>query len=277
MKILPELFVSSLLPLVISLSATSAASAFVLQLDFGPTTPTGANLTNSPYHSVLGGSESTWNVLGTTDSSSLFYGDGTAATGVAIDLGSSANNDLINFANQPGSNNALGVRINDGVFSGNSVGRDGIFHGSSGEKNVIGLKITGLDLGIYDIFMVGINTNITPNAAGSAGLPQNMGALATTNVGTLDIASLSSALVSNYETVSDPDAANWIEGTNFARFSVTLTADNPVLTLFTVGNDDRGFLNSVQVTVIPEPSTYALISGFLAIGFLTIRRFRKKK
>ena len=249
--------------------AVSPVSGTILLLDFGPTTPTGGNLTNSPYHSSeYNGTETSWNILGTADSSSLLWGDGTAATGVAIDLGRSNNNSLINFADQPGSSNALGVQTNSGVFSGNSVGKDGIFHGSGGQNNVIGLKVTGLALGTYDVFVVGINTNIEQ---ANETIRMDMGALATGNVGTLDIAALSTVTVGN--TV----AASWQEGGNYGRFNVTLTADNPVLTLFTVATDStegRGFLNAVQVTPIPEPRVYAALFGLFALGFVAWRRRR---
>ena len=241
-----------------------------LLLDFGPTTPTGGNLTNSPYHTVSSKTYSTWNVLGTADSSSLNWGNGTAATGVAIDLGRSNNNSLINFADQPGSSNALGVQTNTGVFSGNSVGKDGIFHGSGGQNNVIGLKVTGLALGTYDVFVVGINTNIDQGSSAQTLLPMNMGALATGNVGTLDIAALSTVTVGNNVT------ASWQEDGNYGRFSVTLTADNPVLTLFTVStnpSEGRGFLNAVQVVAIPEPGTLMLVG--ISLGSLLLFRHRK--
>ena len=238
-----------------------------LLLDFGPTTPSGGNLTNSPYHTVSSETYSTWNILGTADSSSLNWGDGTAATGVAIDLGRSNNNTLINFADQPGSSNTLGLQTNTGVFSGNSVGKDGIFHGSGGQNNVIGLKVTGLALGTYDVFVVGINTNIEQ---ANTTIRMDMGALATGNVGTLDIAALSTVTVGN--TV----AASWQEGGNYGRFRVSLTADNPVLTLFTVATDEvqgRGFLNAVQVVAIPEPGTLMLVG--IALGSLLLFRHRK--
>lgn len=241
-----------------------------LLLDFGPDNPTGANLTNSPYHSVSGNSTfQTWNVLGTADSAGLNFGDGSAATGVSVDLGVSANNNVINFGNSPSSSNSLGNNYNSGVFAGDSVGKDGIFSGSSGQHNVIGLKIKGLAPGTYDVYTVGINTNINPFSTPTLP-PMNIGALATTDVGTLDISSLS------FTTVSNDPAFNsaWTPGGNYARFSVTLTASDPVLTLFTVSDNPsagRGFLNTVQVQVIPEPGSLLLLTVALT-GLLIFRR-----
>lgn len=257
--------------LAVLLAGASVASGTVMLLDFGPTTPTGGNLTNSPYHTVNSGTETIWNVLGTSDSSSLTWGDNSTATGVAVNLGRSLTSTVINFADQPGASNSLGTRINTGVFDGNSVGKDGVFHGSGGQQNAIGMKLTGLTVGItYEVFVVGINTNIT--LPGDSDLtPMNIGALATGDVGTLDIAALSATTVSNNVTGS------WTEGANFARFNVTLTADNPVLTLFTISDipsEGRGFLNSVQVTPVPEPAIYAALFGLLSLGFVAWRRRR---
>jgi len=123
------------------------------------------------------------------------------------------------------------------------------------------------------MFMVGLNTNITPNASGKEGHPQNKGALATGDVGTLEITGLSTTNVHNYRDVTGPDTSSWVEGTNFAQFRVTLTADNPVLTLFTHGDNDRPFLNAVQVVAIPEPGTLILLG--IALGSMLIFRRRE--
>lgn len=257
----------------------SPLHAAPLLLDFGPTTPNDFNNDlginnniNSPYHTVSGGTESTWNILGTADSSSLNWGDGNAATSVSVNLGRTSNNDIIDFANQPGTSHVLGDRIKTGVFDGNSVGKDAIFTGTSGQKDTIGLKITGLALNTYDIYMVGLNTNIVPNGGGNEALPQNMGALATTDVGTLDITGLSTTNVHNYRDITEPDTSSWVEGTNYAHFQVTLTADNPVLTLFTHGDDNRPFLNAVQIQAIPEPGTLVLLG--IALGSMLLFRRR---
>ncbi|MCC5851003.1 MAG: PEP-CTERM sorting domain-containing protein [Verrucomicrobia bacterium] len=244
-----------------------------LLLDFGPTTPTGANLTNSPYHAVSGASFETWNILGTSDvASGLLWGNGTAATGVTLDLGVSGDNNTVNesiidFSTQPSSSSALGGRTNTGVFDGNSVGKDAIFNSGSPQ---LGLKIGGLALDTYYVYVVGINTNLgnfasNPNDGNL--IPMNIGALATGDVATLDTDGLSAVNIPNNV------FSSWSQGANYARFEVTLTNDNPYLTIFTYDNSNRGFLNAVQIVAIPEPGTLVLLG--IALGTLLIFRRRQ--
>jgi len=269
---------------------TAVEADAALLLDFGPTTPTGSNLINSPYHNATGSAADDWNILGTADSSSLVFSDGSSATGVTVDLGRSADSNTIVFANQPSSSNTLGVRINTGVFSGNSVGTDGIFHGSGGDNNRLGVQISGLAPGAYDVFVNGINTNIAPSDSARVGLPQQIGALATSLIATLDTTSLDSVLVENYDTDENDPITTWVEASDaaaapdgtYARFLVTLTAGSPNLTIFSYAdNDDRGFFNSIQIaradsddplaTPVPEPATFAL----LVLGGAALLRRRR--
>lgn len=252
----------ALVLLLAAASTTQAAIAKVLQLDFGPAAATGSNLTNSPLHTAAPTfTGATWNTVGTADiSSGLLWSDNTAATGVSLDLGVSPNSNTINFGTQPGSSNALGTSVNSGVFAGSSVGKDGIFNGTSTQNNRIGLTLKGLPLGVYDIYVVAINTNISfdDNRRTMA-----VGTQATASASTLDTTSLASLAITNHGTGL---TTSWSDGLNFRKLSVTLTATNPDLTIFTFGptdlqtsNEPRGFLNSVQVALIPEPASLALL------------------
>src|SRR5688572_5456741 len=101
------------------LAGLDVPASAALLLDFGPTTPEGASLTNSRYHVATGATDSTWNVVGITDVASLFNSDGTAATGLSLNLGASAvSTTLIDLANQPDSSLALGTSTNTGVYAG---------------------------------------------------------------------------------------------------------------------------------------------------------------
>ena len=87
------------------LAIPTAARATALMLDFGPTVTAAADATKSPAHAagVIPATEISWNTI-TADTSTLFYSDGTAATGVSIDLGrSTAGSDSINLDSCGGS------------------------------------------------------------------------------------------------------------------------------------------------------------------------------
>lgn len=145
-------------------AACLTASAQVLMLDFGPTAATGADRLVSPYHTVnTGFTQTTWNTVGTADlPTGALWSDGTAATGVSIDLGATtAPGTLIGLSNTPSGSTLTGTTIMTGVYAGTSPGRDGIFTGSSGNDRAVGVQIGGLAAGTYDIYVTGRNTNIS--------------------------------------------------------------------------------------------------------------------
>src|SRR5688572_19410877 len=149
------------------------ARATSLLLDFGPTAVLPADATKSPGHAsgIVPITEITWNrIVG--DSNTLYYGDGTLATGVTIDLGRSTavgpvGDDTINFSDNGFTVSALGTAVNTGVYAGTSPVRDGIFGGANGTNNLaVGLRIDGLPPGTYRVVVHGRNSNAT----GTAGL-----------------------------------------------------------------------------------------------------------
>jgi len=275
------LILTSCLAAVLGFAAT--ASAQVLMLDFGPTVATGANLTNSPYHTSAGNgfTGTTWNTVGTADvSSGLLFSNNTAATGVSVNLGTTTTS-TVNLAAQPSASNALGTATNTGIYAGNSVGTDGIFSGTGTSNNTIGVQIGGLSAGTYDIYIAARNTNTGQQATN--GYAQTVLAGKSASAGNFDFTGYSS------ETLTYPSNANtalyssaWVEGENYVKLSITLSAGEFLNiavdgTNIGGGGDTRGFLNSLQVvntSVIPEPSTYAALGGIAALGFAALRRRR---
>lgn len=253
------------------LMAAGSATANVLMIDFGPTTVTGADQSNSPYHTVDSEYTGTsWNKVQTADvTSGVLWGDGTSAAGITLNLGrsSSLNANVLTFAGAPVSAE-LGTGTNTGVFSNTSVGRDAIFY----DTELVGIAIDGLGAGTYDIYIVGANTNRDT----SAGATMGFWAMNAANTNNIDTTSF----------LSDPDAtstnsvvSSWIEGSNYVKLTVTLSEANPYLVIFSTGvtaNEERGFLNSIEVVSVPEPSQTGAALGVIVLGLAVIaRRMRR--
>lgn len=260
------------LTLFLLASGIMSSTAQTLLLDFGPTTVTGTDRSNSPYHSINASAGTNWNQIQATDvTSGLLYADGAAASGVTVDLGRSSSVawKTLTMAGQPGSV-SLGTITNTGVFDNTAVGRDAINYGSSATQNtLVGLAIGGLAAGTYEIYIVGFNTNQGIASAAQ----ESFWALATSSTANLDTtALLSSPQATSLNNVS----SSWVENGNYVKLTATLTAGE-YLTIFSTGSsatEYRGFLNSVEIVAIPEPSTMILAVGgvVIAMGFSKRKR-----
>jgi len=245
-----------------------SAGASILMLDFGPTVATDAARLNSPYHTAAGSgfTGSSWNLIERTDVlSGLVYADGTAANGVTVNLGvapATGTPTVVALGSTPGSSAALGTVVSTGIYASPSVGRDGIF-GTANQS--MGVQVSGLAPGIYEIFIIGRNTNISSSTAVSY-------------VGTgvtgvdFDFSGLTPFTI-NYTNLTS--TSSWVEGANYSRHTITLAAGES-LNIATQGTDSasqfRGFLNSIQIVPqVPEPSTAASLSPLV---LLVLRRRR---
>lgn len=264
-----------------TVALATSAQAQTLMLNFRATGgPTGANLTNSPLHtSEPSFTDTTWNNVSNSDvTSGLLYADGSSATGVAFDLGL-ADLDVsstVILSSNPGKVSNLGNNTNTGVYAGDSVAKGGIFAGNTTDRLEIGLQVTGLAAGTYEVFVTGRNTN----GQNSSELPYTYYASAGTEGADFDFSGYDSSSVTF---ISDDNTSSWVDGGNYGKFTITLAAGEALNIVSngdggkgdagsSFGSANRGFLNSVQISMIPEPQTWALILGLASLGVLALRR-----
>lgn len=282
-----------LLACTAALSLTLPLGAQVLMMDFGGTTVSGTDLTNSPYHSVnTGFADGTWNKVtasSTAGISGLKYADDQDATGISYtqlkNIGSTGVNATRALAGAPGSGTTNGA-MNTGIYAGTSVGGDAIrFSSTLTDNRGFGVQIYGLAVGTYDIYVSGRDASITSDynmnfyvGVGSKTVTTN------TSTGYVDITSGFEVKTTSF--TGTDNTATWLydssdpANSNYAKFSISITAENPNLTVFALGDSGaaiaQGYLSSLQIVAIPEPSSFALLGGaaglFLAVG---LRRRRK--
>ena len=241
--------------------------------DFGPTQVVGTDQTNSPYHSESGSTEAAWNQVQLSDiSSGLLFGDGSAATGVGINLGRTASGaglTAVNLAEQPAGNLALGSSVNTGVYSGSSVGTDAIYADTNtGVTRGLGIQVTGLAAGTYTVYVTTRNTNTgaqtmaTYLGTGTAGV-------------NFDYGSYQSASLA-FPTGSTTATGAWVldgsTGENYVKFTVTLDGTQALnIGVAATATQTRGFINSLQIVPVPEPGL-SFLAAFSALGLMLRRR-----
>lgn len=255
-------------PYLISLLAATAASAQVIMINFGSTTVPGGQATFNPLNtevpSFLG---STWNEAGNGNLGTLQLADGSAATGVSMEIGSSTAGSTVNFSSPPQSSNTLtGSSINDfykDTVTMASVTWNG---GMATNDRYVGIRVDGLDAGEYTIYQWGRNGNIVTN-------PMNAYAGAGATAGTFNFASIGPEQIANTDTADD-----WIDTVTYAKQTVTIATGESIYIGMNgvLAEQSRGFLSGVQIVGanIPEPGVYAALLGVVALGSVIRRRRR---
>jgi len=237
--------------LAIALFTPSGARGKALLLDFGPTVTQAAYATNDPAHWVgaVPPSEISWNTT-TADTSSLVYSDGSAATGVSLDLGrtTTAGSDIINFNDNGFTSSALGTQVNGGVYAGTSPVKDGIFGGSGGANNLaLGVRVNGLPAGTYTLYVHGRNSNTV--------VPTPLRFYAT-NGPSADTYSFTTNDVNAFLSNTSPAITNgFVEGNNFGVLTVTVAAGESlyIASEGTAAAEMRGFMNAIGIYFgVPE-------------------------
>ena len=285
-----------IIPVITAAIGTASAANLMINLHTDGTGAVSgaANLTLSPAHAsgAIPASETTWNNRNTTaTTSSLLYSDGSSAAGVTLTFGSesatTANSidystaATINVIAVDGtdSNTAGNITLmgsansiyGSGTTSSNTApARAGWLGNASGTNDGLGLRIDGLEAGVYTIYVLGRNTN--SSATRSTDFFAGAGPLS----GAFDYSTLMASTAAN-SAVPNTNPTGYdafIDGENFVSINVTL-ADGDSLYLASDGNPTggelRGFMNMVQIVSVPEPS--ALLFS-LAGGLLAFRRRR---
>ncbi len=264
-----------------------------LMLDFGNPASNSVvaepYLTLSPGHAsgAIGASQTSWNTINSSATrSDLVYADGSAAGGVILTLGQEAagGNGVIDFGTAignlalagtggavPGQKNLLGTgSIYGDNTSSTAAGRDGFFGGGGATSNgaAIGLRLDGLAAGEYVAYVMARNTN-----SNAASLPMNVYSAVGASSGSFGFSSLSAGVLENpaYATAGYADQYNsFVPGDNFLAIGFTVADDEAFFLAVDGGNDAverRGFLNSVQIAAVPEPSAALLGSLGLLLCF----------
>lgn len=221
--------------------------------DFGDSNSGG---TVGPAFSLNGGTgaldnaDNNWNDIATSDvSTGLVFADGSAATGVSIDLGIDASGTNLDY------NSAIGAATRNGsnasgVFT--SISPTSTYSRPSFNGRGYGARVSGLAAGTYDIYVVSKNTF-------SSGLGLDFTIYAGVDgLGgtTFDYGSLTSSLISN----DSSNEANWSENANYAKFTVSLTGGESLFFASdAAASGNQSVLNAVQIVQVPEPSTYAML------------------
>jgi hypothetical protein len=260
----------SLLSSGLLLGAVSAQGAIVM-LDFGSDGAYTGN--DSPAHTegAIASSYTTWTQVGggnttVTDSASnsLFYASARSDSGGESD-GGFFNFDRAGAVSNPGGGTGIWGTSLTGSYMADIT--------SANRRDPVAIALEGFATGEYHVFVVAhssANTNISLNV--------NVGVAASIpGSGDMSLGGLSGTTVT-----LGGGGTSWIAGTNYAKYTVTLSGSNDTILVAVenldnsgTGENFQGTLSALQIVPVPEPSTYALAFGALALGGVMLRRRRK--
>lgn len=280
---------SKIRSITLAILALNGGAAFAanLMFDFGATAVADPYLTLSPGHStgVIDAGQTLWNTISSaTPPSSLVYSDGTAATGVVLGLGqeSVGSSNIISFSTAI-TNTALAgtgggtagqknLLTNNSIYGNDSsstaAGRDGFFGGGGSTTTgaAIGMSLSGLAAGNYQVLVMSRNTN-----SNSGSSPTKIFTSVGAASGNFDFGALTATLQSNigYATATYTNQyETFVNGENYVAINFTIAAGETFYLAVDGANDAserRGFLNMVQIVAVPEPGACILLSGSLLL------------
>lgn len=270
-------------------SSSSLTLAQTLLIDPGTVSGVTTALSGSVPYSVAAGSS--WNQGSANNYGTVKYSDGSAATGVSVVadvVELSGGSGTLSFGSPVVS--VLQGNISSGVFADNPA-ENAIFSGGANNltEGFLGMRITGLTAGSYDIYVAAayIGGTVNARAGGSTPAQQAIWAFAGTSSVSLSysggtVSGGGSSSLAPAEILENTSSVSWIEGNNYATIHVTLTGVNNTLYIATTGDpalvtynstsqEERAWLNVVQIVSVPEPSSALLLGAGLGALCLMLR------
>lgn len=242
--------------LLFMLAATPAEASILL--NFGTTIN---DNTNSAMHEDGGVVGTTWNLIGTADVAGGIVDDQGNATGVSINLGSgAASGYTMDWSAQPGSAAALGSVFKTGIYADN--GHSATYTANGLE---LGVRISGLAAGVYDLYFSGRNTNasgavshryyyeVVDSASGNTTYSQD------------------NSFVITYQSSTDflADTPNtWDKDLDYGVVRYTIADGEDIVLVAST----RGFIATMGIIEVPEPTSMMLV----VTGALALLRNRRK-
>ncbi len=197
-----------------------------------------ADNANSPAHEIGKVSGISWNLVTADKSSGIFDSNGNS-TNLSVNLGKSLpGQKIIDWDLHGFNNSSLGIDYNTGIYSGNA--RSAIFVNDGKDSHVsLGIRISGLDAGIYGLYLTANNTNTTVHD--------------TYNIYSFDVeldsidsdfSDKASVLLENTK-----EYESWLFDKNFAISQISLSDDKDLVVVVEglAAADYRAFLNTLEI------------------------------
>ncbi len=249
---------------ILAMASVSQAGVLLNLTDTVHYTDGDAEAVVSPGIQVGGVAGDSWNQINSGFVGTILDEAG-ASTGLTVDVGTTTGTTLA-YGTDPTFHD-LGSVFSGGIYAGNA--QSAIFNGNGTSDSKSGIRVAGLDAGLYTIYVTAKNTNNDGEKNGIDAYAILYGTVDSAS-GDTDFSGFASASMTNASTAS-PDPTTWIAGDNYVAFDVNVAAgqDLVIVSDGLTANENRGFLNTVEI--VPEPTTLAL----LAIGGLAAIRKRK--
>jgi hypothetical protein len=259
--------------------ASSFVSAAMLKVNINLGSTVDDANTNTPGQVHGGIAGTSWGLITNADGTVSVDSAGNAINlGIDLGLESSATSNSMNLSLVPNTLGGTSTLLPGSVFA-NTNARTGVFptSGTTNNGRTVGVTISGLATGTYDFYVSGRNTNI-----GDA-YPQIVlaGKLTTADITgtTYNYSGFAQSAMTN-PALTNPATTNltWVEGTNFVKMQLTI-ATNDLVGIIAQGGtnltgtaaNDRGFINTIQIVQVPEPTSL----GLLGLGGLAMLRRRR--